>query len=220
MRVEGAVWGTKTPFASIRRIVQQSPSFWKIRPGLWALTAEETRIRQELDLPVHPTTEQTEYFDHAYYQGLLIQIGNWQNYRTTVPAQDKNKPFLGSTLGEVAQMTNPPSFTYPHVLQRAKTIDVGWYNERDYPSSLFEVEHSTDIYNSLIKFVELQDFRTNFYIVADHWRLREYELKLQAAAFSPVRTLVHFWDYERVTKLHSNTAEQFTLMSNSSNFSI
>ena len=30
-------WGTKTPFASIRRIVQDSRFFFKIRPDLWAL---------------------------------------------------------------------------------------------------------------------------------------------------------------------------------------
>lgn len=35
--VEGSEWGTKTPNASIRRIVQNRGLFFKIRPGLWAL---------------------------------------------------------------------------------------------------------------------------------------------------------------------------------------
>ena len=30
-------WKTKTPFASIRRIVQVERFFFKIKPGLWAL---------------------------------------------------------------------------------------------------------------------------------------------------------------------------------------
>jgi hypothetical protein len=30
-------WGTKTPEASVRRIVQIDKKFFKIQPGLWAL---------------------------------------------------------------------------------------------------------------------------------------------------------------------------------------
>ena len=30
-------WGSKTPFASIRRIVQTNKEFYKIRAGLWGL---------------------------------------------------------------------------------------------------------------------------------------------------------------------------------------
>ena len=37
MKVEGCKWGTKTPFASIRRIVQQRSEIFRVRPGLWAL---------------------------------------------------------------------------------------------------------------------------------------------------------------------------------------
>ncbi len=37
MKVEDCGWKTKTPFASIRRIVQQRKEIFKIRPGLWAL---------------------------------------------------------------------------------------------------------------------------------------------------------------------------------------
>jgi 5-methylcytosine-specific restriction protein A len=36
--VDFSNWQTKTPEATIRRIVQESPAFFKITPGLWALT--------------------------------------------------------------------------------------------------------------------------------------------------------------------------------------
>ena len=35
------------------------------------------------------------------------------------------------------------------------------------PHSLFEIEHSTDIQNSLLKFNDLQDFYSRMVIVAD-----------------------------------------------------
>ena len=37
MKVENCTWTTKTPFANIRRIVQERPEIFKVRPGLWAL---------------------------------------------------------------------------------------------------------------------------------------------------------------------------------------
>jgi short-subunit dehydrogenase involved in D-alanine esterification of teichoic acids len=48
------------------------------------------------------------------------------------------------------------------------------------PKSLFEVEHSTDFQNSLIKFSDLQDFYTRMIIVADDNRKREFMQKMQS----------------------------------------
>ncbi|MBP3207417.1 MAG: hypothetical protein J6M21_04040, partial [Campylobacter sp.] len=35
---EVSSWQTKTPFASIRRILQTNKEFFKIQPGLWGLS--------------------------------------------------------------------------------------------------------------------------------------------------------------------------------------
>ncbi len=43
-KIPGSKWGTKTPFATIRRIVQEHDEFFKIRPGLWALTSEKDKV--------------------------------------------------------------------------------------------------------------------------------------------------------------------------------
>lgn len=42
--VDVSDWKTKTPFASIRRIVQDERFFFKIRPGLWALKAYKNKL--------------------------------------------------------------------------------------------------------------------------------------------------------------------------------
>ena len=83
---------------------------------------------------------------------------------------------------------------------------MAWFNVRKYPSSFFEIEHSTDIYNSLLKFVELQDFRTSFYIVADSQRQAEFEGKISMSAFAPIKSLVKFWDYDLVLDFHAKVA--------------
>jgi hypothetical protein len=46
-KIPESKWGTKTPFATIRRIVQEHDEFFKIRPGLWALTSEKEKVLRE-----------------------------------------------------------------------------------------------------------------------------------------------------------------------------
>jgi hypothetical protein len=69
------------------------------------------------------------------------------------------------------------------------------------------VEHSTDIYNSLLKFLEFQDFRMNLYIVADNHRRAEFDDKLASIAFAPIREVVNFWTYDAVSALHARISE-------------
>lgn len=213
LKIEGCEWKTKTPFASIRRIVQDDRFFFKIRPGLWALKRYKDRLPPEIQpLKDHPKAKQEEY-SHAYYQGLLIEIGNLKEFRTFVPNQDKNKLYLGKKLSEIATVSDVYRFSYDEIVHTARTIDVMWFNERMMPASLFEIEHSTDIHNSLRKFVELQDFHTNFCIVADEVRRREFQSKLSSQAVISICKRVGFWSYDDVAELHSKTSELIAIES-------
>lgn len=207
LKVEGCKWKTDTPFASIRRIVQDERFFFKIRPGLWALKSYKSKLPPEI-LPTNeqPKAKQEEY-NHTYYQGLLVEIGNLRNHKTFVPNQDKNKLFLGKRLCDITTVPDMYKFGYEHIVNRAKTIDVAWFNERNMPANLFEIEHSTAIHNSLLKFVELQDFYTNFCIVANDVRKKEFQVKLSFEAFKPICKRVGFWSYDDVAELHSKTSE-------------
>ena len=79
-------------------------------------------------------------------------------------------------------------------------MDVIWFNSRLLPNSLFEVEHSTDFQNSLIKFSDLQDFYTRMIIVADENRKREYAQKVQSSVFGEIANRVNFLGYESLVK--------------------
>jgi hypothetical protein len=200
-KISDCKWGTKTPFASIRRIVQTHDEFFKIRPGLWALTSEKETVSRLFSNDYAPEKERE--YSHYFFQGLVVEIGNLKGFQTFIPSQDKNKPFARQKLGEVTTLSNIYEFTYSEVLRKAQTIDVTWFNSRNYPHSFFEIEHSTDIYNSLLKFVEFQDFRISFYIVADNLRRTEFENKISLSAFVPIKSFVKFWDYDAVSELHT-----------------
>ncbi len=216
LEIKDCKWETKTPLASIRRIVQDERFFFKIRPGLWALKS----YKDKLPPNIFPTKEVTKYkqeeFNHTYYQGLLVEVGNLKKYQTFVPNQDKNKVYLDKRLGEIISIDEFYRFTYDNILQRARTIDVSWFNIRKMPSVLFEIEHSTDIQNSLIKFVELQDFYVKFYIVADEIRKKEFAVKLSLNAFMPIKDRIQFMSYIQLSDWHTKTYE-ITSLENSLN---
>ncbi|CAN5386521.1 hypothetical protein BH10ACI2_BH10ACI2_11950 [soil metagenome] len=150
-------WSTKTPFKTINRIVQDDRFFFRIKPGLWALKSKENEVLKFLEIE-SAGDKQSETFNHSYFQGLLVEVGNMKGFQTFVPNQDKNRLFLGKRLGEISSIETIHPFSYESLVKRAKTVDAIWFNKRDMPSAFFEVEHSTDIFNSLIKFSDLSDF--------------------------------------------------------------
>lgn len=202
--VDVSTWKTKTPFKSINRIVQDQRFFFKIQSGLWALKSRKESVLKLFEIK-NASNETANNFTHAYFQGLLLELGNIQGYQTFVPNQDKRKLFLSEPLGEVASIGKIYDFSYENFVRRARNIDVIWFNSRKMPSSFFEVEHSTDIFNSLIKFSELADFYANFCIVADIARKREFEYKLSSSVFNEMKTRISFMSYDQLADLHTNT---------------
>jgi len=199
--IDFSSWATKTPEASVRRIVQNSPEIFRIQPGLWALEKMRDVVLQKLDLKLG-NAKSEEQFSHGYYQGLLVEIGKFRHQTTYVPAQDQNRLFIDKTLGEITDTIELPDFTYDDLKRKARTVDVIWFNERQMPSKFYEVEHTTDIKNSLSKFYELQDFNAGFFIVADGSRKNEYEDKLHVSMFAPIEKRVKFLNYNQVVEMY------------------
>lgn len=208
--MEECKWNTQTPFASIRRIVQENKDVYKIKPGLYALTKYKDKFEADGITPLEHKAVNEE-FNHSYYQGLLVEIGNMQNMTTYVPAQDKNRIYLNNKLGNIAAITEIHDFSYSSLVNRAKTIDVIWFNDRHMPSSAYEVEHSTDIQNSLLKYADLQDFYLEFYIAASEKRQNEFQKKLSYSAFSSIKKRVKFMRYDYISNWHTKLSELYLL---------
>ena len=213
MKIKECIWKTKTPFASIRRIVQLDKNIYKIKPGLYGLL--KYKKENEAKGIVAETAKNKDStvvieFNHSYYQGLLLTVGNLKGLKTFIPNQDKNKKFIDRSLGDLRTLDILPDFSFPNLIQRSSTIDVIWFNERKMPHSFFEVEHSTDIQNSLLKFNELQDFYSRMVIVANVSRKNEYENKIKYSSFKNLteNNRVRFLDYEALNKQYENLIQQ------------
>lgn len=200
--VDYSTWGTETPFASIRRIVQTNDEFFKIQPGLWALKEFENDVLRKFR--INKSSEQSiDNFTHSYFQGIIVEIGNIRKHNTYVPPQDKNKFFLEKRLAEMTTIDTIYDFTYPNILRKARTVDAIWFNERKMPCAFYEVEHSTDIKNSLNKFYELQDFRAKFFIVAAKERKKQFDDIIQLSIYKDIKELVEFVNYDALIQQYN-----------------
>ena len=195
--VDTSQWATKTPNESIRRIVQQSNEIFRIQPGLWALEECRKEVLKKFGIKTEEEIDE-EPFSHGYYQGLIIEIGNMRNFYTYVPAQDQNRKFLEKPLKEICSTIVIPEFSFSQITNRAKTVDVIWFNDRKMPNSFFEVEHSTDIQNSVAKFCDLQDFNSRFVIVAPQNRHEQFNKVMSRTAFQEFKERVAFCSYETI----------------------
>ncbi|MCW1734128.1 hypothetical protein [Anaerorudis cellulosivorans] len=214
LKIEDCKWKTKTPFASIRRIVQTNENIFKIKPGLYGLK----QLRKEIEnrgiiIETDKTKDAIELqeFNHSYYQGLLLIVGELKGLSTFVPNQDKNRKFYdGRKLGDISSLSELPKFSFNYLVQRSSTVDVIWFNERNMPHSFFEVEHSTDIQNSLLKFNDLQDFYSRMVIVADNRRREEFLNKIKYSSFKDLtkNNRVSFLDYEALNNQYESLIEQ------------
>ena len=216
-KIKDCKWRTKTPFASIRRIVQQTKGIYKIKPGLYGLEKYRKQIE---DRGIITETEKNKdsaevcIFNHTYYQGILLIMGRFHNMQTYVPQQDKNKKFYnGQKLGELSTLNEQPHYSFPQLVHRSSTIDTIWFNERNMPNSFFEVEHSTDIQNSLLKFYDLQDFYVRMVIVADIKRKSEFDYKMNFHAFNElkIKKRVSFLSYDALIKQYEMELEKQSL---------
>lgn len=213
-KISDCVWKTKTPFASIRRIVQQDKNIFKIKPGLYGLLKMKAEIVKRgiiIETEKNADSKEFQEFNHSFYQGLLLIIGNLKGLTTFVPNQDRNRKFYDERkLGEISSINEIPLYSFQNLVQRSSTIDVIWFNERKMPHSFFEVEHSTDIQNSLLKFNDLQDFYSRMIIVADLRRKNDYLSKIKYSSFKDLsdNNRVSFLDYETLNRQYERIIEQ------------
>ncbi len=73
LKIKECEWKTKTPFASIRRIVQTDDKIYRIKSGLWALKAFQKELEQNgllVETDTNKDSPEIKDFKHSYYQGV------------------------------------------------------------------------------------------------------------------------------------------------------
>lgn len=193
-----------TPNRTINERVQRDSRFVKIKPGLYALKQYLDNLPDELNPKVNKSKIDEDKITHSYVQGMLLEVGNSHGFKTFAP--DKGSKFITQNLSDVMTLHEIPKFTFENILQSTRYIDVIWFNERNFPNSIFEIENSTNFRNSLVKFVELQDFTTSMYLIAPNEasKVAKYNQEIEKAAFSAIKDRVKFFNYDKVIGLYNS----------------
>lgn len=201
----------KTPENTIQERVQRDPKFTKIGLGVYALTEFLDKIKSEKEEFQRNSDIKTT--KHSEIQGKLIEIGNYKKDIENTYTNDKSHYFNEKKLGSIITMNEVPKFTFEKILsETVRFFDVIWFNERNFPDTVFEVEHSTNFRDALVKFSELQYFTTRFYCVAEEDRKVKFEKELNKSAFSRVRDRVKFYSYEQVDSDYDLTLKKGFLL--------
>ncbi len=99
-------------------------------------------------------------------------------------------------------MEELPQFSYERLVNKARTIDVSWFNERNLPSRFFEIEHSTNFVTSLLKFFDFRDFFVKMTIVASENREKEFMEHLSHDSMKEIASRIDFVGYEKLVKIY------------------
>lgn len=186
----------KTPNATIQERVQRDKRFTKIGLGVYALTEYLDKLPK---LGQIKNEKEIVERKHVAIQGMLLEIGNHLKEVSDTYTNDRNCIFEQKKLGSLATLKTVPMFTYEHIIKDSIAFaDVIWFNERMFPKKIFEVEHSTDFRDAFIKFMELQDFQTEFCCISDESRRSKFEKEKGKFAFKPIADRISFLTYEQV----------------------
>ena len=186
----------KTPDLTIQERVQRDKRFTRIGLGVYALTEHLGKLPKS---SVPKTVKEKQQNTHATIQGMLLEIGNHNKDVFDTYTNDKKWIFENKTLGSLATLHSVPPFTFPHIINDSVSfVDVIWFNERQFPQVVFEVEHSTDFRDAFIKFMELRDFQTKFYCISSESKFEKFERERKKSAFIPICNRVNFLTYEQV----------------------
>lgn len=193
----------QTPFKTIQERVQRDPRFTRIGLGIYALTEHLDKLPP---FPKPQSKEQKKEQTHYSIQGMLLEIGNMEGFDTYSP--NKNAIFDNKSLLQIMTLTEFPNFTYPNIIRSVRFIDVLWFNDRGFPKFAFEIEITPQFRNSLLKFSELSDFYTSFYLIAEAENQDKYYREISRPVFREIKRRCLFKTCGQVRDMYLKSIEK------------
>lgn len=152
---------------------------------------------------------------HSYIEGICLELGNYNGYLTytadpSVSYRDK------LYLSNIATIHDIPSFSYERIINEVKRIDVIWFNKDGlaFPKKVFEVVDSVGtLTGAFNRSLQLQNFNTEFYIVAPEKHHDKYLQTIDLEVYQPQKSRFRFVNYDDMMELYETTARKNKLES-------
>jgi len=151
-------------------------------------------IRRKAVPPPQPAEE-----THECIELKLIELGEMLGFKTYT--SDESKKCGDFELGSKTTLKRE---NLPYA-DKLKTIDVVWYKPPYF--KLFEVVLTTDMRNSLVKFIEVADLNAEYFIIAPSTNKNKFEKALTSVAFDKIRDRTKFISIEELSKIYETTTQ-------------
>lgn len=172
------------------RELKEGSRFKKIGLSIYALTDYQQEV----------VPQQDNIRIHSLMEGMCLELGNTYKYNTYTA--DPSALYRDNTyLRNVSSMQEIPPFTYNELIHYAKLVDVLWFSKTklSFPKYAFEIVDSIGTLNGAInRCLQLQHFRTKFYIVAPACHKTKYEQTMDLEVYQPFKEMFAFKDYEEI----------------------
>jgi len=155
---------------------------------------------------------------HAMAQAALLELGNILGYDTYTsdPRKDPGKQFYEvvevegkktaypRTLGQIATLEEVPDFAPKRILDSVKKIDVIWFDKDGFPTFCFEVEHTTNVREGLLRQFQISRHVPNarFFIVAPEEQRGKFEKEVATYPFKQLQNRYVFKAYEDLVEFY------------------
>ena len=136
---------------------------------------------------------------HYDLQAKLVLVGSYLNYRTFIPAPDKNKQTIFGVLGDLCTEKEIPEGSIPGLsLNTVKFVDVIWFDEEGYPTHAFEVEHTTDITKGLLRLYQVHKLRVKMFIISEEANKGRFQREVAKSPFAKIKNEFVFKNYDEL----------------------
>lgn len=143
---------------------------------------------------------------HSYIEGICLELGLLNKFDTY--SADPSAPYKDNTkLNDFMTMKSIPHFSYDEIVQEVKRIDVVWFNRKglQFPNRVFEVVDSIGTLDGAFnRSLQLNKFRTEFYIVAPEKHHAKFDHTIHLERYSPFMDSFKFVSYDDMIGLYNN----------------
>lgn len=186
---------------TLLRELPNSSRFKKIGLGIYAVSdyKEET-------IP----TSADKVRMHSFIEGICLELGNFNKYLTYTA--DPSALYRDNLhLSDFASVQSLPEFSYSEIIHEAKNIDVIWLNPKGlaFPQKVFEVVDSVGTLSGAFnRSLQLQNFVTDFYIVAPKKHYEKYLQTINLEIYQSQKERFSFVNYDEIMELYESALQK------------
>ena len=184
------------------------PDYWTVDLFMWYIFEEvlPEDEKEEITRLEPQVTDEMIVSSHEEAEAILLELGNALGYDTYTA--DRGKQYESrvldrkGVLGEIATLGELPPFTLKKHLESARLIDVIWLQD-EIPQYCFEVEHSTNIKDGLLREYQLSKAtQAKLFIIGSEDQHSKFESELSREPFYRISDRYVFNSYAELVNFY------------------